>query len=429
MLNVNNKMYLNKRFVVVDVEFNTMFEIALAHILSHAYSITDTHIDDIEFDDVLFISDRTLPDYLLLESNDFKEAGVTMQRSNFPKRVRTLNAYNFNELGDHLEPFSEGINLIVLGFINTIPEHIFDNIMSFFGRGVNYAIFGDPLIDAPEYNSYFMRYLTNASVSVRLDYDSYRASDKKKINNTLSKLRKDVSSLSEITASNYVSISCIDDVSINRIEEYLEQDNKKNTVIIPKRLYGTVSSKLYERKFGRSSLDFRPGDIYLTKFHWTFKQDGNMYVVPPLTRIEIAQIYNQLFVMEHRCFVCDLSVLYDDREPVYVKQAVLDFTDFLFNFDSGQHPENIEDFEEIMNNINVFGNNTIQDSSVLKIMFTPVIISDMAKYYSNTENTMSYIETIERDSYYTSDFSWYKHFCNTINQIDIVTSDEFIDVL
>lgn len=424
MLNVNNKMYLNKRFTVVDVEFNTMFEIALAHILAHVYAIADTHIDDIEFDDVLFVSDRIVPNHLLLESNDFKEAGVTMQRSNFPKRVRTISAYEFNELRDEMAGYREGVNLVVIGFVNTIPEHIFTNIMEFFGRGVNYAIFGDPIIDAPEYNSYFMRHLTNASISVRLEYDSYRVSDKKKINNTLAKLRKDVSSLSEITTSNHVNITGSNTININRIAEYLSEP--RSAAIVPKRLYSKVNSLLFQNIKSRSSLDLQIGDEYYTKYNWVFTQDRTTHVIPPLTKITILQIYSQLFVQKHRCFVCDISIE-EFEKPLIVKNAVIDFTDYLFNFDQQQHPENIEDFDDIVQNINIFNQN-IYDATVLKIIFSPLLTSDMSKYYYPMSKIISYIETIERDTYYSTDFNWYKHFCNALDQIDIVVTDEFTEI-
>lgn len=427
MLNINNKMYLNKRFAVVDVEFNTMFEIVLAHILAHSYAIADTHIEDIEFDDVLFISDRPVPQHLLLESNDFKEAGVTMQRSNFPKRVKTCSAYEFNEITDRLYNYREGNHLIVIGYVNTIPEHIFTNIITFFGRGVNFAVFGDPIIDAPEHNSYFMRYLTNASIGIRLEYDDYRISDKKKINNTLFKLRKDVSSLTEITASNHVNISGTDVIDIGLISEYLNTDDDTiNGVIVPKRLYSKVSSALYQYKNSKSSLDFNIGDIYYTKFNWVFEQDGNTYVIPPMSKILIMQIYNQLFVQKHRCYICDISIQVNG-EPFTVRNAVIDFTDYLFNFDQEQHPENMEDYDDMIRDINVF-NQHIYDSSVLKVVFAPLMTSETSKYYYPMNKTMSFIETIERDSYYSTDFNWYKHFCNTIEQIDVVISDEFTDI-
>lgn len=425
MLNVNNKMYLNKRFAVIDVEFNTMFEIALAHILAHTYSIADTHIEDIEFDDVLFISDRPTEKYLLLESNDFKEAGVTMQRSNFPKRVRAVSAYEFNEVNDDLEKYRDGNNLIIIGFVNTIPEHIFNNIVNFFGRMVNFAVFGDPIIDAPEHNSYFTRYLTNASISVKLEYDDYRISDIKKINNTLFKLRKDVTSVSDITASNHVHFSSCTDICVTDINEFLEKD-PKNVVVVPKRWYSLVNSFLFEFATSRSSLDFQMGDIYYTKYPWIFEEKDEKFAIPPLTKITILNIYNQLFVQKHRCFICDILLEYNGDKKI-VQNTVIDFTDYMFNFDASRHPENMEDFDDMVQNINVF-NQHIYDSSVLKILFKPVLTSDMSKYAFNVDSITAYIETIERDSYYNNDFNWYKIFCNTLKDINVVTSDEFVDV-
>lgn len=429
MLNINNKMYLNKRFVVIDAEFNIMVEIILAHILAHTYAIADTHIEDIEFDDVLFISNNSTSNTTYLESQDFKEAGVTMQRNNFPKRVRTCSAYEFNDVTESLNKYKEGTNLVILGFVNTIPEHIFRNIMEFFGRDVNFALFGDPIIDAPEHNSYFMRYLTNASIGVKLEYDTYRRSDKKKINNTLSKLRKDVSNLTDITHSNNVSLVGTDTIKIGSIAEYISEvsEDGPSVTIVPKRLFSRVSSMLFQYMFYRSSLDFQVGDQYYTKYHWTFLKDDKQYVVPPLTKVTIMRIANQMFVQKHRCFVCDISIDYPDN-PMIVMNVVVDFTDYLFNFDNSQHPENLEDFEDIVQNINVF-NQHIYDAAVLKIMFAPILTSDMPKYYQPIGRTMSFIETLERDTYYSTDFNWYKHFCTTLNQIDVVFNDTFEDII
>lgn len=425
MLNINNKMYLNKRFTAVDVEFNTMPEIVLAHILAHAYSIADTHIEDIEFDDVLYIADTHIQNgTLLLESNDFREAGVTIQRSNFPKRVRCCHAFEFNELNEDILPYREGVNLVVIGYINTIPEHIFTNIQNFFGSSVNYVVFGDPIIDAPEHNSYFMRYLTNSSVSIRLDYDSYRKSDKKKINNTLFKLRRDVTDTSDITASNHVSITSSSSISIPDIANFL--NSRENLVVVPKRLYPKIQSMLYQYITSRSLLDLQPGDVYLLKNTWTCKQGNIRYVVPPLTTVRIMKIYNQVFIQNHRCFVCDVSLEDPNGQFVLMNNVVIDFTDYLFDFDARQHPENLEDYDDIVRNINQF-NTTIHDSSVMKIMFSGCITSDMIKYYPS-KATRAYIETIGRDAYYTTDFNWYKIFCNTTELMDIVFTQEFIEI-
>lgn len=427
MLNVNNKMYLNKRFTAVDVEFNTMREIVLAHILAHSYQIADTHIEDIEFDDVLYISDKHIENRtLLLESNDFREAGVTMARQNFPKRVRTCHAYEFNELSEDLLPYREGINLIVIGYINTIPEHIFENIKNFFGSTMNIVIFGDPLVDAPENNSYFMPYLSNASVTIKLEYDSYRKSDKKKINNTLIKLRKDVTSLVDITNSNHVNVKTTSVIDVDSIIDYI--NNFNNLVVLPKRFYAIVNSRIFQSATQRSNLNFEVGDQFILKHTWTFKQDGKNYVVPPLVLIRLMNIKGELNISGHRCIVCDVSVKdpNTDNPPMLVMDAVIDYTDYLFSFDQSQHPDNMEDYNDIVANINRF-NSIIHDSSVAKVMFCNCVTSDMAKYY-DSKYTLAYIETIERDGYYSSDFNWYKIFCNTLDGIDIVVTDEFTDV-
>lgn len=425
MLNINNKMYLNKRFTAVDVDFNTMPEIVLAHILAHAYCIADTHIEDIEFDDVLFISDTYISNNtLLLESNDFKEAGVTIQRSNFPKRVKCCHAHEFNELNDDLMTYKDGFNLIVIGYINTIPEHIFTNIQNFFGSHINYVVFGDPIIDAPEHNSYFMRYLTNSSVSIRLDYDLYRKSDKKKINNTLFKLRRDVTDTTDITTSNNVSVTSTSTINISDIVDFL--NSKYNLVVVPKRLHPKINSLVYQFITSRSSLDLQPGDKYILKTTWTCVQDGKRYVIPPLTTVRILKIYNQLFIQNHRCFICDVSVEDDNNNFMIINNAVIDFTDYLFEFDASQHPENLEDYDDIVRNINQF-NSSIHDSSIMKIMFTGCVTSDMMKYYPSRA-TRAYIETIGRDAYYTTDFNWYKIFCNTTEFMDIVFTQEFIEI-
>ena len=431
MLNINNKIYLNKRFSVYQVELNSMNEIALAHILAHAYSIVDTHIDDIEFDDVLFITDTT-PTDLLLESSDFKEAGVTMQRSNFPKRIRTTSAYNFNNITDEHQAYKAGVNLVVVGFINTIPEHIFSNIMELFGRGVNYAVFGDSIVDAPESNSYFMRYLTNSSVSVRLDYDNCRISDKKKINNTLSKLRKDLNNLSEITSSNYVSLTSLNTIDIPTIANYLEDKTLEheylvNTVVVPKRFYGKVNSLYYRFMTSKSSLDLTIGDSFYVKHHWTVEQNKNKYVIPPLTKITILQIGRQAFIQGHRCYLCDLAIEDPSGEgkPLIVNSAAIDFTDYISNFSRDDHPENWDDFEDLLKNVDYY--QRIHDSDILKIIFAPILNSDMTKYYRPVGKTLAYIEMIER-SYYSSDTNWYKLFAHTIDKIDIIFSDEFTDI-
>lgn len=421
MLNINNKIYLNSRFTAADVDLNVMLETVVTHILTHSYSIADTHIEDIEFDDVLFISDRHIDGRtLLLESSDFKETGVTMQRSNFPKRIRCCNAVEFNEITEDLDIYKDGVNLVIVGFLNVIPEHIVDNILDFYGSFSNIVVFGDPIVDAPEHNNYFMKYLTNASISVKLDYDNFRLSDKKKINNTLFKLRKDVSDVSEITNSNYVSVNHRSEVDLSECCNSLLNGE---TVVVPKRHYAHVNSLILQHLTSNVKLDFQPGDILLSKYIWLVSQDGNKYVIPPLTNIRIVNIHNQVFIQDHRCFICDVSIEKEGSVPLIINKAVIDFTDYLLNFEPTYFPDNLEDFEDIMK-YNQFDTN-IHDATVLKVIFCKCFTTDMTKYY-NSSVTNAFVELIERDILYSTDFNYYKLFARTTDRINLVISDELI---
>lgn len=423
MLNINNKMYLNRRFTAVDADFNIMLETIVTHILTQQYELNTTHVKDIEFDDVLFISDRYVNGRcLLLESNDFKESGVTIERNNFPKRVNSCHAYEFNTIDEELRELSSNINLVIIGFVNTIPEHIMTNIFEIFANS-NIVVFGDPLVDAPEHNNYFMKYLTNASVAVKLEYDSYRISDKKKINNTLFKLKKDNNDINDITISNNVSVNTNSYVDTSLIEEYLFQPS--SSVVLPKRLYATVNSIVYQNLTSNVKLDFQAGDVFLSKLPWCFTQNNMKYVIPPLTKIRIMCIYNQVFIDNHRCFVCDVSVEKDNMNALLVNKAIIDFTDYLLNFDPKYFPDNNEDYEEIIK-FDQF-NSKIHDGTILKVLFSRCFTTDMVKYY-DTERTLAFIETIERNPTFSSDFNWYKIFARTTESIDIIASDEFIDI-
>lgn len=424
MININNKIFLNRRRAAMEVDFNMIPEAIVSHILSHSYGIGDTHIDDIEFDDVLFISDRHINgNNLLLESNDFREAGVTMQRSNFPKRVRTCHATIFDEITDETADMFQDVNLVIIGFVNIIPEHICNNILNFIGNKISVVLFGDSLIDSPEHNNYFMKHLTNASLSIKIDYDNYRLSDKKKINNTLFKLRKDVQNLSDITNSNHVSVTSSNVINIADVTNQLLSNNA--TVILPKRHYAHVNGLVYQNITSRTKLDFQPGDVFLTKFPWLVEEDGKKYIIPPLVTVRIMLVKNQLFINNHRCFVCDVVVEKDSAAVLIAHNVVIDFTDYILNFDSELFPDNLEDYEDIMK-FNQFESH-LHDSKILKVMFSKCVSSDMPKYF-DSDNTVSYIETIERDSFYHTDFNWYKMFARTKENINIIVTDEFIDV-
>lgn len=423
MITINNKLYINKKFTAMDADLNMMREIVVTHALSHAYAICDSHIDNIEFDDVLYISDVHIPNNtLLLESTDFRETGVTMSRSNFPKRVSTMHYAIFNDITDNpaLEGLRENVNLLIVGFVNTIPEHIFNNIMEVFGSQPSVIIFGDPLVDSPENNNYFMKYMTNTSIGVSLDYDNYRLSDKKKINNTLLKLRKDISNLGDITNSNYVSLRMANDIVVNDVVDELLQ--KGASVVLPKVHYAKVNSLVYSYITSRNRLDFEPGDTFLVRYPWLAMANDTVYIIPPMTVVKIMMIHNQIFINSHRCFVCDIVIENDNGNPLLIKSAIIDFTDYIMNYDPTMFPENMEDFEDILK-YNLF-DTQIHDAHVLKVLFCKTLTPDMAKYY-DSDVTTAYIETIDRDVMYPSDFNWYKIFARTKENINIIVADEF----
>lgn len=430
MLIENNKIHLNKRFSCVEVDFNTIPEVILAHILNHIYNFEITSCEDMNFDNVLFITDKALPKnthHITLESTDFKECGNTnINRMYFPKRITTANAYEFIE--DFTDIDYSDKTLIVIGFINNINEEVFETIKRKF-TGIQIVAFGDPIVDNPENANYHMRYLTNASSLIKTEYDTSKLSTKKKLNNTLMRFRKDNMTLSDISNSNVVTIEHTSRVDINKIDDFLETD-PLNTVVVPKRMYTELNSMLYEKRYYETNLDLQEGRYYYTKYHTAlYDKEGVPFILPPMSKVQIGFIHRSIINTDgNKIVLCDLFLDNGKGEGPdsyeIIEDVQIDFLDYVMNFSPEMHTSNMEDYELInelyFNDRPMF----IRSPRVMKLLPFRIVVSEQCKYFvSNC--TLSFIESIERHSAYKTDTSWYKHFATTLNELYIITSDEF----
>jgi len=426
MIEISEKISINKTVNVVLCEMNTKVEKIVADIL-----VTLHHIDPNVFlngvSNILFITS---------ESHDAKETTIDLKYfdekifTTAPK-IPTVSAYKIDIEGGISSRFFQSYEIIIMGFFNCMSENIYSTVRNK-NTGKKIFLFLDNLIDAPEYNNDFTRYSVNANMLMSHVSDEFRLSEKKRLNVFLGRLRKqnvDFSQMNQIPSM--VSLSYGKSISTKLIDSFLS-DHPTGLVVVPRRFLSYVNSYFKED----NSLDFNPGDLLYNKYPYVFesKNKGQVITIPAMSKIEIIKpgpdIVLELDGYETIGRKCDIKITYETEEyekHILVYDAVIDFLSYLLNFDPESHPDSMEYFEKITSIIpqmNFREHN--KDSTILTLVPYRIVSSDIPKYVT-VDSILSFIETMERDIMYVTDSSYYKHFCKVKNYVEVVYSEEFTD--
>lgn len=423
MIQYNQKIFLTNRLSVVEVDYNVKRDVVLSHILSFLCAESIEEYQPINTSQILFITDEVT------------EHGMNMYKTrilqDFCKSVNvadvsTVSCHAFTGLTESPLDFSN-ISTVVVGFINVIPPKVFREIVDFF-RNTTVIIFGDPNIENQEYSNYFSRYLTNKSLSIKLDYDTGRYSDSKKINNLVMKLRKDSDGLFENTLNNSIDIQEMDVIHPSFILNKLESHDV--TVVVPKRLYGDIMSKCYELKNGTSDISLKMGtELYIKR---SYLDVDSGVVVPAYTKCVVIDTFREFTSVSHdsdaiTMLECTIH-LTDNRLPDQLKNKVLrgvlvNITDYYKQFNPNLHPEQYDVISESIGKLNI---STSDDSNPALMKVTPFkILTTSDTKYCDTDKMTAFIETIERDIHFSTDTFYYNHFSRVKSELDIFYSDEF----
>lgn len=421
MLIINNKMFLNRQLIAAEVDANTKHRVALAHILTYTHSNV-LNMKDSDFDNVLLITDRYVSDdgYIRLDYADFQDTGFNASKMQFPKTVKTVHMGEFNTKIDAHQVYKDQYDVIVIGFVNTIPESVFDNIYDTF-RSKVLVLFGDPILDSSENGHWFMRYLTNKSLSIKSEYDSNRISDKKKINNFLFKIRKDTENLFENSTSLNVGISRKDDIDIYSMVQKIDEGD--TVIVVPKRISGIVKSRIYEYRNETDDLTLDFDTILYLRRPWTFEVNNQRMIAPPLTKIKIANVKGVWQADDGTQLLgVDILIYSDDKDFLIVKDVLIDYTDFILQFSYTEHPNNQELFQIALDAVRM--SDIKDDMDIMKVTPDLVFTCEDCKYFE-IGRTIAYIESVEKEVYFETDSHYYNYFCNTLDNIEIIWSEEF----
>lgn len=431
MIVVNDKMYMYRRLTAVDAELNLTSSTIVAHIIAHSYSVALSMNLPIDFKTLYITCDFSVNNKLTIDPDQLQLANNGVKVSDNPIEIYCENAWNFLDSNSVTQwMVDRGYKQIIIGPINLIPENVLQTILQCFPASEIY-LYGDPVVDAPEFYNHHMNYLSNACLSVKVDYGVNRLSEKKKINNVLTKMRKDNVGLADISINTSVTVNNDNAINYVFIKQYLEEDPEAS-VIVPKRLFAELNSALFYDLYGRDDLNPQVMDTYLFKLPFTFKgkmcdSQGSIcsYItipIPAMTQFRIIQIYGNFISNINNKEYMNVDIQLMDGSILY--GLVIDLDDFMLQFHPELHPANITAFQTIQQTYENTPNYFNFDPDTVKMCISRMCTSDQMKYFKSTK-TLDFIELIERDSHFGTDTNWFKHFCNTLDEIDIIYCEEF----
>ena len=143
-------------------------------------------------------------------------------------RVKIYPIWEFGVFPVHqkvCDSMIKNYDFYVVGSINCIDASVIQNLRECF-PWQSFMLYGDTLLDSPEYDNSTARYLTNVSYELRDNFDYNKISKNKKINIALGRLRTDDDqAFNKISVSNIVDILRADRVDINEVISYIDDEN------------------------------------------------------------------------------------------------------------------------------------------------------------------------------------------------------------
>lgn len=430
MIVANDKMYMYRRLTAVDAELNIKSSTIVAHLLAHSYAVALNMNVPIDFRCLYITCDFSANGVMTIDPEQFQLALNGVKVIDQPINITCENAWNFMDQ-ECINRWSAdtGYQQVIIGPINLIPEIILQTILECFPHAEIF-MYGDPLVDSPEYYNQHMNYLSNACLTVKVDYGVNRISEKKKVNNVLTKMRKDNTQLGDLSINTSVSVNNDNNINYVFIKQYLEED-PNSCVIVPKRLFAELNSALFYDTYGRDDLNPQIMETFLLKYPYTFR--GNVtfpngdkvnitFPMSAMTQFRIVQIYSNVVNNYNNREYIRVDIQLMDGTILY--DIMIDLDDFYLQFNPEFHPGNLEQFRTIQQTCEQTPTYFEFDPNSMKMCISRMITSDQAKYFRSTK-TLDYIELIERESHFGTDSNWFKHFCNTLDEIDIIYCDEF----
>ena len=256
---------------------------------------------------------------------------------------------------------------------------------------------------------------------LKLSYRSSLFPDDWIITSITFKIRKDTENLFENSTSLNVGINRKDDIDIYSMVQKIDEGD--TVIVVPKRISGIVKSRIYEYRNETDDLTLDFDTILYLRRPWTFEVNNQRMIAPPLTKIKIANVKGVWQADDGTQLLgVDILIYSDDKDFLMVKDVLIDYTDFILQFSYTEHPNNQELFQIALDAVRM--SDIKDDMDIMKVTPDLVFTCEDCKYFE-IGRTIAYIESVEKEVYFETDSHYYNYFCNTLDNIEIIWSEEF----
>lgn len=443
MIKINEKIHFPKKMQIMDVEMNTDHKKIIADVLEHFFYDDIKYNKKLNLNKLIYISDNAQTNYILKIDKKYFDKFLDFENIiSFPILVNVVPAYKLPHMKEEdLQDVFFDNNFFIVGFINNIHEEIY-RIITTRTYSSLVVVFGDPLVESPEFGNYFLKILTNNSFSHKIEADQFRLSDKKKINIGLCKLRKNQADINQISSSSNMIVEYQPVINIDEIEDFLM--NPDSYVVAPNEFSYVINSEMFKNKYG-DRLELNQGNIFYTRYPYVLEDCGKIDIIPPLSQVELI-VLNRIVESKYGLKFYDFDVLFRFKDEnnndvsLIGKNVLINYYAFmqLFELDRFSNYEEINDISEYLERVeNSFETkeaayDSINEYHTTELQLYPfkLISSDDIKYCINCKNLLAYIERNERSVNYTYDSNYFKLLCKATDMINIKYADEFIrDIL
>lgn len=420
------KVLLDEQKVCINTPMNTQIHKIVADIFEFNFArYFENKNMRIDLEDVLFISDSNIRNYLDIPASYFTEFSQIQRTFGVEEdrilSIPSMNAYVFESKEYYEELLKDRIrpSIVILGFINNIPKSVLDNILMVFGR-TKIFMFGDEIVSSPEFGDHFSTILTNSEYTINYAYSDYKNSIQKKINSVLSKLReKKFQNMAVFpVGTTTIKKTLNDNIDLDHINDSLNSDCN---VVVPRRLLTQINSRV-KNLFGRSSIiSLEMGDVVYSRFPFITLHNEKPIVIPPLSRININMSDSIETIKDGRRIVLkNVTITKPNGTKVDLRNVPIDYTGYLMQFDESEHIDNYDDFEDIHPDEDPL----YMEPSTLSII-PHRIMTNIEQKYIQSHTLVVFLESLDLDSLYTNRSLWYQDMMGVIENLEVISSNRF----
>lgn len=407
------KTVIHDSIVVVDTEITMKKRYIIENILDYLFkeSINKYNLT-VNLNNVLYITDGydTEPLNITFEKKDVK-----VETKSFLKFTKELfNEKDFSDLY-----FSKSI--IIIGCINRMDPSVLDMLIRIFNSHL-VVLYGDTSLSyQDEFKSFYSNLFTNTKLDISEIYtsDTYDI-NRKKIYNVINKIRKGIEP-DKLSISSIFNIKEDNRIDINYIQESIE--NEDNAIILPETYYNEVNSLIYQNINNTTELIPSINTEFYNVYPLIVKDSkGNIDIIPAFSKIVVtSDPMTDLCFHNNKVFI-DLTISYNDK--IYYS-VPFDFSFYLNNFSSENHPEHKEVFD-IINSIDQRFNTEKIDYTTIKAIPFKILKSLYVKQtkFKNIKVYNLTISPIDFQSLVNNNL--YSSICTATDSIEIIESPKFI---